>query len=514
MRLEDRVRNELHDTAERLALDPGEYRRAVEAAQRRRHRQVIGALSGMVAVAGLVVIVLALRPGDEVVVSPSSTTSPATTAPSPTTTALPVARAGAAVVVAGPQGISWTELGADADTGVLESDPYYESISWAASDGEGGLVFTHEVTPLPWDQGTLLWLPAGAVAPRPIVAPPAGSLSTPIGVDDGRLYYIAQTCCGATEVVAVDLDGENQDVVVVPPAPIIAAAVTDGVIAVALRDNCHMLAFYSIEGSPISPPSWVPDCLPGSINDLDFTGDFLFTLENENDVLQIRRTDYRSGESFATPVGEGWQIDALDTGTLAVGGTVVTVGDFTGASFEPFFDLESANSFVLVPDLSIRTDASLGSGLGELPCMPLDLPALAPQGLPELVEAKRQLIFELASGCEMDRLAEVVLDDDAAYTFGGEQDPVRTWIHSARLGFDVMSMTVRMLNAEPAIDGSGAYAWPAVHATNAEDDWQALSGILSAAEYEQYYLNRESGYLGLRVGIDPEGRLAYLIAGD
>jgi hypothetical protein len=37
---------------------------------------------------------------------------------------------------------------------------------------------------------------------------------------------------------------------------------------------------------------------------------------------------------------------------------------------------------------------------------------------------------------------------------------------------------------------------------------------LSAAELEQFYQFRESGYLGLRVGIDPAGRLVYLIAGD
>ena len=63
MRLEDRIRTELHDTAERLALDPGEYRRAIETARRRRQRRIVSALSGMVVVAGLVVIVLALRPG-------------------------------------------------------------------------------------------------------------------------------------------------------------------------------------------------------------------------------------------------------------------------------------------------------------------------------------------------------------------------------------------------------------------------------------------------------------------
>src|SRR5688572_25019332 len=126
MRLEDRIRNELHDTAERLVLDPGEYRRAIEAAKQRRRQRIIGALSGMVVVAGLVVVALALRPASEVVVTPSSTSPPATTAPSPATTALPVASAGAAVVVAGPDGISWTELDADGGGGSLGSDPFYE----------------------------------------------------------------------------------------------------------------------------------------------------------------------------------------------------------------------------------------------------------------------------------------------------------------------------------------------------------------------------------------------------
>ena len=39
--------------------------------------------------------------------------------------------------------------------------------------------------------------------------------------------------------------------------------------------------------------------------------------------------------------------------------------------------------------------------------------------------------------------------------------------------------------------------------------------MLSAAEFEQMYQYRNDfGYLGLRVGISPDGRLVYLIAGD
>lgn len=511
MRLEDRIRNELHDTAERLALDPGEYRRAIETAQRRRQRRIIGALSGMVLVAGLVVIVLALRPGDDVVVAPSSTTAPATTAPSPTTTALPVVSAGAAVVAAGPAGISWTELGADGTSGVLESDPFYEAISWVASDGEGGLVFTHEVSPLPWDQGTLLWLPAGEPAPRPVTAPPAQGMITPIGVDSGRLYYRLDSQ-GMSEVIGVDLDGQNQEVLIPSTQELLAASLDGAVLAVVRGVDCTQIdLFMTVDGHQM--PDGLSECYLASITDVALSGNSLYVLEDGSDGRVLRHLTTSGEDLGASPV-EGWQIEALDPSTVAVGGTTIWVGDFSGDSFVPETEIEGSNTFALVPELSVDPSASLGSGLGEIPCTPLDLPALAPQGLPAPVEAKRQLIFDLASGCEMGRLAEVVLEDGAAYTFGGEEDPVATWIHSARLGFDVLAMTVRILNADPALDGAGVYAWPAVHATNSEDDWQALSGILSAAEFEQYYQFRESGYLGLRLGIDPDGRLVYLIAGD
>jgi hypothetical protein len=131
------------------------------------------------------------------------------------------------------------------------------------------------------------------------------------------------------------------------------------------------------------------------------------------------------------------------------------------------------------------------------------------------VEAKRQEIFSLAAACEMEALAAIAREDGIAFSYGGETDPLLSWIRSARNGFDVMSWLVRILNSTPALDESdGSYAWPAVHVTNSEEDWQELSGILAAAEYEQLYANRESGYLGLRVGIAADGTWRYAIAGD
>ena len=49
----------------------------------------------------------------------------------------------------------------------------------------------------------------------------------------------------------------------------------------------------------------------------------------------------------------------------------------------------------------------------------------------------------------------------------------------------------------PGLDQAGTYAWPAVHATGSDVDWDALSGILTSAEFEQYSAFRESGWLGL-----------------
>jgi hypothetical protein len=511
MRLEDRIRNELHDTAERLALDPGEYRRAVAAGRRRRRQQILATLSGLVGVAALAVIALALRPGIGEVVAPSVTTSPATTAPSPATTALPVATAGAAVVVAGPRGITWTELGADGGSGSLASDPFYETISWVTGDDAGGLVFTHEVTPLAWDQGTLLWLPAGASAPRPIVAAPAQGLITPIGVEAGRVYYRLDAQ-GLSEIVAIDLEGENSEVVLPATAELVAVSFRASRLAVAKGGDCTEISLYQgADGSRM--PVQFPDCYPASISDLALAGNSLFLLEDGSDGRLLRKLSLGGEDQGASPV-EGWQIEALDEDTVAVGGESVAIGDFSGGAFQPTAVVAGGNSFDLVPGLEVRAGASLGSGLGELPCTPLSLPDLAPQDLPDPVEATRQVIFELASECQMRQLAGRVLEDGAAFTFGGEDDPMRTWITSARHGFDVMSMAVRMLNADPALDVTGAYVWPAVHATNSEEDWQALSGLLSAAEFEQHYQNRESGYLGLRIGIEPDGQLAYLIAGD
>jgi hypothetical protein len=130
------------------------------------------------------------------------------------------------------------------------------------------------------------------------------------------------------------------------------------------------------------------------------------------------------------------------------------------------------------------------------------------------VEDRRRLLFEMAARCDLEGLAEIASADGTVFSYGIESDPLRSWIRSARNGFDVMEWMVRLFNAAPAIDEVGTYAWPAVHATGSDEDWTALSGILTSAEYEQYSQFRDSGWLGLRIGIAEDGTWRYVVAGD
>jgi hypothetical protein len=120
----------------------------------------------------------------------------------------------------------------------------------------------------------------------------------------------------------------------------------------------------------------------------------------------------------------------------------------------------------------------------------------------------------MAATCDLEGMAEIAMADGTVFSFGSGADPLRSWIRSARNGFDVMAWTVRLFNADPAIDPVGTYAWPAVHATGSDEDWNALSGILTAAEFEQYSQYRDSGWLGLRIGIAEDGTWRYIVAGD
>jgi len=519
MSLEKRIRDELHDTAERLALDPGEYRRAMERGATRRRQRLAMIVTGALALGVVVVAANAIELDGPVEPASDVATTlgpvpPVVSAPgSIETTAVPVMMADEIVAVASIDGLGVYSAGGE--TALLTSDRYYQSISWAISDGEGGLLYTHEVTPLSWVQGSLMRLAPGASNPTGLIAPDGGGVITPLGVYQGSVFYRLDDLAGESSIRAIGLDGANSRVVVGPTPQLGSAAARDGLIVLSLGGDCGGYLLYDTAGTALPTPAWATECGPGVQNDIALADGYLFTLADIDSERQLVRIDLETGEQASTPVVEGWQVEADSAARVAVGGPEITVGDFSGVEFVPTESFPGGDgTFALLSHVELAANARLGSGMGELACTVVDVPNPEPTGLPAPVEEKLQQVFTLAKTCDLEALAEVVRADGAAFTHGGDEDPVQTWVRSARFGFDVMPMTVRILNTPPVL-ADGIYAWPGVFVTNSEEDWQQLSGILSAAEFEQMYEQRDDiGYLGLRVGITEDGRLSYLIAGD
>ncbi len=509
MKIEDRLRRELTDTAEHLALDVDTYEHVLDLGRRRRRSRPLAAAAGSVIVVTVVVGVLALRPVPTPgpIVATTTTTAPSTTA-STTGSLIPATKG---VLLATPnEGIVISGL--DGTRGALTSDKYYEPIAWVISDDAGGIIFQHEVTPLPWSQGSILHLPSGAASPTVLVGPDPGTLVRPLDTDSGLLLYRVDSG-GSSEVRTIDLSSQEIRTVIPASEFLVGAGAEDGVVVSAFGGDCPRIEIFSLDGSGPVVADWeAGECQVGFINDLAFSGGYIYTIE-DGDARSLVRRNFLTGETATTPINDAWSVAALPDGTVAAGGTEIIVGSFQGDAFVETNRLPASTSFTLAT-IDGFPEATLGSGTVELPCTPLELPPVSPQGLPQPVEDRRLLIFEMAAACDLEGLAELAIADGTVFSYGSEADPLRSWIRSARNGFDVTAWIVRLFNADPAIDPVGTYAWPAVHATGSDEDWNALSGILSGAEFEQYSQYRDSGWLGLRIGIAEDGTWRYVVAGD
>jgi hypothetical protein len=509
VKIEDRLRRELADTAEHLALDVDTYEHVLGLGRRRRRSRQLAAAGGFALIVTGLIGVLALWPAPAVdrIVATTTTTAPTTT----TSTARGLIPATRGVLLATPSdGILIS--GFDGTMGALTSDRYYEPIAWVISDEAGGIIFQHEITPLPWPQGSILWLQAGGADPTVLVSPSPGTFIRPLDTDSGLLLYRVDER-GSSEVRTIDLSTKAIKTVIPASEFLVGARADDGVVVSAVGGDCPRLEVYSMDGpGQVIPTEEGGQCQVGFINDLAFSGGYIYTIEDKDERSLVRR-DFKTGDTNTVPIGDAWSLAALPDGTVAAGGAEIIVGSFQGDAFIETTRLPSSTSFTLAT-LDGFTAATLGSGTGELPCTPLDLPTPAPQDLPRAVEDRRRLLFEMAARCDLEGLAEIASADGTVFSYGIESDPLRSWIRSARNGFDVMEWIVRLFNAAPAIDEVGTYAWPAVHATGSDEDWTALSGILTSAEYEQYSQFRDSGWLGLRIGIAEDGTWRYVVAGD
>ncbi|AEI68643.1 TetR/AcrR family transcriptional regulator [Corallococcus macrosporus] len=139
----------------------------------------------------------------------------------------------------------------------------------------------------------------------------------------------------------------------------------------------------------------------------------------------------------------------------------------------------------------------------------------ATPALPAPVESMRQRIVAAAVACDYTALNTLADENGKAvrFTFGDSTDAGEYWRAAEKLGNPDLARIVQVLNLPYAKQGN-LYFWPAVHVTGAtsDKDWGAVKGIYSEAEIAG--MKDHGAYLGLRVGITPEGDWQIAVAGD
>jgi hypothetical protein len=138
----------------------------------------------------------------------------------------------------------------------------------------------------------------------------------------------------------------------------------------------------------------------------------------------------------------------------------------------------------------------------------------APSGLPDAVERKRAAILSAADRGDLDALAELADPRGFEYTFGGpvEGGPAAYWRMLERDTDEKPIEALKLALRLPYTLSRGVYVWP--FAFDKTDD--------ELTDYERQLLGTllarsgigDSGYLGWRAGITPDGRWVFFVAGD
>lgn len=148
----------------------------------------------------------------------------------------------------------------------------------------------------------------------------------------------------------------------------------------------------------------------------------------------------------------------------------------------------------------------------------LTIAAAEQEGLPAEVADMRRFLLDAALRCDEQLFFTAVDEGDTSYDFGGAQDPIGFWRELEERGARPYAALVEMLLTTPAVaDGEVAYVWPRVATGRPEDTteeaWGELDSFYDAEEIERLRAS-DTGYLGWRVGIRPDGTWAFFVQGD
>lgn len=498
MNIEQRLRDHLESSTAGLRA-PDHLESVRREGSRRQVRTRMLAVVGTAAAVAIFVSV-----GTRLISVPSDNgpvaTTPTTVAPSPTTTAVatapgtgPVVPPAAAqgVITAGPGGITLLDATGE-EIRTLASDELYEEISLAFPDQRGGLVFQHAVTPEPWPQGSLMHLPAGATEPRVLVSPPEGRVLIPVGPatsSDGEALFAyledAAGVDGTTVLVAFNVDTGASRPVATFDHPV-KVSVGGDVIALVERGNfeCPTVELLSIEGEPVAAA--LPECLPVAAG---------IAVAHDGSEMAILASD--DLQILALPGGTTVSERSIPEAymvTSGPGGWAVRTPSETwlitpsGEHSLPPVDYGWVLPFGHPFDLPAGA-VTLGSGTGELPCQRRTPPPVS-QDLPSEVAATHAALLEMAAACDYAGLSDRALADGTNVSFGSPADPAAFWVAEGRLGRDPIGTLVELLAGTGAEDPQGTWAWPAE------------------------FVETEGDFSGYRVGIAPDGRWQFFVAGD
>jgi hypothetical protein len=436
---------------------------------------------------------------------------------------------------------------------ILESDEYYEPVFWAFPDQRGGLVYQHLATPEPWPAGAVLWMRAGSMQPELLIMPqapwhlysyPLAGIA-PVGVtisSEGHalfVYIMEMDWRGLLRIMVVDLDNDisSREIMEVDVRKyrglsgwhenitwIVGGDLVGLVNYKSLAPNperCVTLTLFRIDdGSTV--PSPFDSCMRAGPMKLSYDGQTLGMIVSERTLdlteatLTMAVADLSTGEileegtidvpgyapiSLVSNPG-GWWVyveTSNDIRLLTIkGDQQVRIEKKTiPITWHQYFHDQQFYEHPLELDSLVSIDARAR----ELPCQPhpSTLPA---QDLPEAVAATRQLLFELASACDYQGLAELahahstfVYMDGTTHRYSKEE-LVRSWITDGTDGGrqlmpnnlaayrEPLDLLATLLKTTPFYSESRGcvWIWPKALVEPNYDAWKELEQVLGVNE--------------------------------
>ena len=146
---------------------------------------------------------------------------------------------------------------------------------------------------------------------------------------------------------------------------------------------------------------------------------------------------------------------------------------------------------------------------------------LPDEDLPPVVADVRKRVFDAAVACDYDALEQIALEEGEGFTFsyGSGTDASEYWRDVEENSTETpkpMRALATILTQPFTRNESGSYAWPTAYSENpTEEAWRDLvySGLYSAEVVDQMR-EQNTGYLGYRTAITPDGDWQFFVAGD